>query len=149
MEKPKQGRPSKMTADVVRKLEEAFQFGATVSEACHLSDISREMFYQHYRSNQDFSDKIEKARSWLAVRAKHNVATAIMNGDIKSSVWLLEKRDSLPTATIEQEIPPLPEDEWDEGDKQMLDAYIKTAIQLGIVGDESEYGLVKKTESDS
>ena len=113
MTKPKQGRPTKMTAEVVRKLEDAFKFGATVSEACYLSSISREMFYQHFRSDQEFSDKIERARSWLAITAKHNIAIAIMNGDIKSSVWLIEKRDSLPTATIEEEIPLEPKDEWD------------------------------------
>lgn len=139
MSNSKAGRPSKMTPALVSKLEDAFKFGATVTEACYLSGISREMFYQHYRSNQEFSDKIERARSWLSVKAKHNIADAIMKGDIKASVWLLEKRDSLPTPTAEEEVPPTEEESWDEDDKQMLDSYIRTSIQLGIVHGEEDY----------
>lgn len=105
MSKPKLGRPTKLTTEVVSELEEAFRFGATISEACYLSDISREMFYQHFRSDKEFSDKIEQARSWIAAIAKRNLAVAIMNGDIKTSVWLIEKRNLLPTVTIEEEIP--------------------------------------------
>jgi hypothetical protein len=130
MAKSKQGRPTKMTAEVVRKLEDAFKFGATVTEACFLSDISREMFYQHYRLDQVFSDKIERARSWLVITAKHNLATAIIKGDIKSSVWLLEKRGTLPMDSIQEEIPKEPEDEYDEDDIMILDAYIKTRAKL-------------------
>lgn len=133
------GRPTKMTVTVVSKLEDAFRFGATVSEACYLSVISREMFYQHYRSDLDFSDKIERARSWLAITAKHNVATEIMNGNIKASVWLLEKNNSLPTVTIEEELPITELESWDDDDKKSLDAYIRTSIELGIVKDRSEY----------
>ncbi len=112
MTEQKLGRPTKMTVSVVSKLEDAFRFGATVSEACYLSGISREMFYQHYRSDQNFSDIIERARSWLAITAKHNVAAEIMNGNIKASVWFLEKINSLPTATIQEEIPVTEEEEW-------------------------------------
>jgi hypothetical protein len=130
MAKPKPGRPSKMTVDVVRKLEDAFKFGATITEACYLSGISREMFYQYYRSDQEFSDKIERARSWLVITAKHNVAKAVMNGDIKSSVWLLEKRDSLPTVSVEEEFPLEPKDEWDTDDIEMLDTYIQVRAEL-------------------
>ena len=138
MSKSKPGRPTKMTAPVVSKLEDAFRFGATVSEACFLSGISREMFYQHCRSSQDFSDKMERARSWLAITAKHNLATEIMNGNIKASVWLLERRESLPAATIQEESV-IQGEVWDDDDKKSLDAYIRTSIQLGIVKSEAEY----------
>lgn len=127
------GRPTKMTPWVVRKLEDAIKFGATVSEACYLSGISREMFYQHYRSDLDFSDKIEKARSWLAVQAKHNLTKAILDGDIKTSVWLLDKRDSLPTTAVQEEIPDTETEgweEWDEDDIKLLEAFLKTRRQL-------------------
>jgi hypothetical protein len=139
MTKPKLGRPTKMTEGVILNLIEAFKFGATVSEACFLSGISREMFYQHFRTDHYFSDRIEQARCWLSVKAKHNIANAIMNGDVKSSIWLLEKRDSLPVQTIQEEVPVTEEESWDEDDKQMLDAYLRTSIQLGIVHNESEY----------
>ncbi len=109
MVKPNQGRPTKMTVEVVSKLDDAFMFGATVTEACYLSGISRETFYQHYRSDQEFSDKMERARSWLSTQAKHTLTAAILNGDIRSSIWLLRKRDSLPTETIQEEIKSQPD----------------------------------------
>lgn len=124
------GRPTKMTPWVVRKLEDAIKFGATVSEACYLSGISREMFYQHYRSNPGFSDKIENARSFLAVKAKHNLTAAILDGDLKSSLWLLDKRDSLPTTDVQEEIPVTGTEVWDESDVEMLERLIKTEKSL-------------------
>lgn len=124
------GRPTKMTPWVVRKLEDAIKFGATVSEACYLSGISREMFYQHYRSDQEFSDKIENARSFLEVKAKHNLTVAILDGDLKTSLWLLDKRASLPTTNVLEEIPVSETEEWDEDDIEMLRNYLKTHEQL-------------------
>src|ERR1700712_5280786 len=100
----KVGRPTKITATVVSKLEEAFQHGATVAEACYYSGISRETFYSHYNANLVFSDKMDRSRSWLLMKAKHNIASAILAGDLKSSAWLLEKAIS-PTIPIKDEIP--------------------------------------------
>lgn len=126
----KMGRPTKMTPWVVRKLEDSIKFGATVSEACYLSGISREMFYQHYRSDQEFSDKIENARSFLEVKAKHNLTVAILDGDLKTSLWLLDKRVSVPTTSVLEEIPITETEEWDENDVTMLENLLRTQKQL-------------------
>ena len=126
----KVGRPTKLTPWVVRKLENAIKFDASVSEACYSSGISRETFYQHYRSDSEFSDKIENARSFLAVKAKHNLTVAILDGDLKTSLWLLDKRVSLPTTTVLEEMPITEAEEWDEADIEMLDKFIETRKQL-------------------
>ena len=130
MAKKKLGRPTKMTAEVVEKLEDALKFGSSVTEACYLSGVSRDFFYQHYQSNQDFSDKMERARGWLSIQAKHTLANSILNGDVKSSIWLLDKKDHLPSTDIINEIPE--EERWDDADNESLERYVKTRIQMAL-----------------
>lgn len=138
----KTGRPTKMTDWTVRKLEDAIKFGATVTEACYLVGISREMFYQHYRSDPDFSDKIENARSFLTVKAKHNLTVAILDGDLKTSLWLLDKRVSVPITTVQEEIPNTgTDDDWDEGDIEMLERFLKTKKSL-----QQQHGSENKSQ---
>lgn len=85
------GRPAKVNYAVIHKLEDALQYGATVSEACYYAGISRDTFYRYFRNEKAFARKMEAARNKLLYVAKRNVADAIMNGDYQSSVWLLEK----------------------------------------------------------
>ena len=85
------GRPLKDDYQVTSKLEDALQYGATVSEACNYAGISRDTFYRHFRNEEVFAKRMETARNKLLSIAKANVAQAIIDGDYKSSVWLLEK----------------------------------------------------------
>lgn len=85
------GRPQKVDYTVMSKLEDALQYGATVSEACYYAGISRDTFYRYFRNEEVFANKMEAARNKLLVVAKRNVATGILNGHIEPSVWLLEK----------------------------------------------------------
>lgn len=98
------GRPQKVDYTVMAKLEDALQYGATVSEACYYAGISRDTFYRYFRNEEVFAKKMEAARNKLLYIAKRNVADAIMNGDYKSSVWLLEKVVT-PTLAIADEVP--------------------------------------------
>lgn len=112
-----------MTAAVVSKLEDAFKHGATVTEACYLSGVSRDTFYKHYQSDKVFSDKMELARSWLSTIAKHNLAAAVQDGDIKASMWLLEKHIAIPVTPIGAEMP-------EEVTNETLDDYMKMVEKL-------------------
>ncbi len=57
------GRPNKVNYTVMSKLEDALQHGASVSEACNHSGISRDTFYRHYRSKKVFTEKMNTARA--------------------------------------------------------------------------------------
>lgn len=46
----------------------------TVSEACSVSDISRDTFYRHCKNDMVFSDKMRFARGYAAMLAKRNIA---------------------------------------------------------------------------
>lgn len=129
MSKKLVGRPTKITNSVVKKLEDAFQHGSTVAEACYYSGISRETFYAHYNSDNEFSDKMDRSRSWLIMKAKHNIASAILAGDLKSSAWLLEKALS-PINPIEEEIPKEVESNDMPLRKAELEDYVQYRLQM-------------------
>jgi AcrR family transcriptional regulator len=97
------GRPQKVDYAVMSKLEDALQYGASVSEACYHAGISRDTFYRYFRGEEAFARKMEAARNKLLTIAKANVAKGIMNGDYESSVWLLEKAIA-PSLTIADEV---------------------------------------------
>ncbi len=98
------GRPQKVDYTVMAKLEDALQYGATVSEACYYAGISRDTFYRYFRNEEVFAKKMETARNKLLLVAKRNVADSIMNGHLEPSVWLLEKVVT-PTLAIADEVP--------------------------------------------
>lgn len=98
------GRPQKVDYKIMSKLEDALQYGATVSGACYHAGISRDTFYRYFRNEDIFAKKMEAARNKLLTMAKANVAQAIMSGDYESSVWLLEKTVT-PSLAIADEVP--------------------------------------------
>lgn len=98
------GRPIKVDYKVMSKLEDALQYGATVSEACYYAGISRETFYKYFRNEEVFAKKMETARNKLLLIAKRNVADGILNGHLEPSVWLLEKAVT-PTLAVADEVP--------------------------------------------
>lgn len=93
------GRPTVMVDDTVKILEDAIKDGANVTQACDLANISRQTFYNHMREDEGFFYKICIAREFLKLKALKNVVKAIEEGDLKVSLWYLEK-----WATIEQSI---------------------------------------------
>lgn len=86
------GRPTVFDRDTVRKLEQAFAIGCTVEEACSVSGVSRSAYYKRLEDDQSFMDKIERARLYMVIQARHTVAQAVIHGDIKTSMWYLERK---------------------------------------------------------
>jgi len=76
------GRPSKMTSQVVSKLEEAFAIGASVAEACMYADITRETYYQWIKKNPKFSDRVEALQLKPTLKARQTVVKALDNPDM-------------------------------------------------------------------
>jgi len=70
------GRPTVINEATVRKLEQAFKDGLSVSEACFVSDIGRTTYYEHKASNKDFANKMELAKAYVTIRAKKTVVHA-------------------------------------------------------------------------
>ena len=86
------GRPTVFDTDTVHKLEQAFAMGCTVEEACSISGVSRSAYYKRLEDDRYFMDKMERSRLFMVVQARHTVCLAIRNGDIKTSMWYLERK---------------------------------------------------------
>lgn len=87
------GRPTAITDDVVRKLEDIFKIGGTVSEACNYAGISRETYYYRVERDPGFLTKMQAAMQYSDVVAKNLVVDSIVKKkDLNSAKWWLEKR---------------------------------------------------------
>lgn len=77
MSRNKGGRPTKLTPEAVKKLEEAFAIDATVSEACFYADISRQTYYTWLEENPGFSDRFEALRNKPVLKARQTVVSSL------------------------------------------------------------------------
>jgi hypothetical protein len=71
------GRKTKLTKEVVKKLEEAFAIDATVTEACFYADISRETYYNWIEKHKELSDRFTALRNRPVLTARTTVVNAI------------------------------------------------------------------------
>ena len=90
------GRSTKLTPEVVKKLEEAFSIGANVKQACYYANISRQSYYTYVKDNPQLSDRLEDLREKLPLQALQNLANSITGqkvlGSMDDSKWLLVRR---------------------------------------------------------
>lgn len=56
------GRPTKMTEETVKKLEEAFLLGCSDLEACLYADISKQTLYNYQDKHPEFVDRKERLK---------------------------------------------------------------------------------------
>ena len=85
------GRPTKMTSDVVRKLEHAFAVGASDVEACYYADISRDTLYRWIKENPHFSDKVERLRQMPILKAREELIRGL-DGNPDLALKFLERK---------------------------------------------------------
>lgn len=106
--KRKRGRPSKLTPEVVTKLEAAFNMGYNDTEAALHAGISRKTLYEWLCDKPDFRYKINQAKSQPNIRAKAVVVNAVNNGDVSAAKWWLERKATDEFSTkpqVESDVP--------------------------------------------
>jgi hypothetical protein len=84
-------RPTVVTGDVLKNLRQAFTVGATNLEACCRAGISEPTLYKYFKDNPEFSEEARRLKQSRNIQAKYNVLQAIKEGDMKVSMWALEK----------------------------------------------------------
>lgn len=93
----KRWRPSKLDNITVGKLEDIFKAGWTVTEACSYAGICRDTYYEYLNKNKDFSDKMERAKVFPFIFAKHKIFEAMNSKDLalaaKYALEFLKRRD--------------------------------------------------------
>jgi hypothetical protein len=85
------GRPTVMTPATVSKLEEAFAYGCSDSEACFYADISKQTLYEYQKKNPEFIDRKEALKERPILAARQKVVQEIAN-DVKNAQWYLERK---------------------------------------------------------
>ncbi|MDR3345198.1 MAG: hypothetical protein LBT21_06385 [Oscillospiraceae bacterium] len=121
------GRPRKVTPAVLRKLEEAFLYGATDAEArLFAGGLPESTFYDYCRLNPDFAKRKELLKLQTTLCARINVSVAIQNGDKELSKYYLDRkcREEFSTRQ-ESRISEINPDEEKTLAKTIADAYQK------------------------
>lgn len=88
----KVGRPTKMTPEVLRKLEEAFKMGCTDMEACLHAGISHAPLYDLQAKDQGFAEKKEMWKQWPVLRARTKVMRGIEDDEKLAWDFLKHKK---------------------------------------------------------
>ena len=88
----KGGRPSVMTANVLRKLEYAFAYDCTNEEACILAGIFPSTFYDFIKAQPKFSDTITLLRHIPVLLARQTIVHAVIDDPEKALKYLERKK---------------------------------------------------------
>jgi hypothetical protein len=84
------GRPTKMTEEVVRILEQAFAMGCSDREACLMADISHQTLYDYQTLNPEFVDRKEMLKETPILKARQTIIDNLNSPNI--ATWYLERK---------------------------------------------------------
>ncbi len=99
--KNKGGRPTKMTENVIHKLEQAFLVGATDLEACVHADISKSTLYDYCVDNPEFSERKETLKNQPTLKAKMIINVALDDADLNTAHRVIDRKEG---SKVKQEI---------------------------------------------
>ena len=120
--KNKGGRPTKMTPEVVKKLEYAFSKSFTDDQACVYAGISRRSLNNYCIVNPGFLYKKEALKNSVSLKAKLNVVEGVESGELSASKWWLERKNK-------EEFSLRVENTGKDGKDMTVDVIIKDNIQ--------------------
>lgn len=81
----------KLNDSTVKKLEEAFAIGASVSEACFYADITRQTYYNWIKENEEMKEKFDRLQQTPILKARQTIAKAL-GTDVDIAKWYLERK---------------------------------------------------------
>ena len=87
------GRPTVMTDEVIRKLEEAFLLGCTDLEACHAANISKTALYEYQDKHPEFAERKEALKSNPVYKARKVILNALDEGDVLTANKVIERKE--------------------------------------------------------
>lgn len=85
-------RPTVMTAEVINKLEEAFAWGCSDTEACLWADIAPATLYQYQEKNPEFAERKAELKETPIMLSRKAVVQAIKKGDRITALSYLERK---------------------------------------------------------
>lgn len=87
------GRPTKLTPEVVTKLEEVFALDGTVEEACFYAGISRNAYYEWIKAKPELNDRFEELRQRPFLKARQTIVKNLDQPE--HAKWYMERKKKL------------------------------------------------------
>tara|TARA_R110002012_G_C11439372_1_gene590409 strand:+ start:162 stop:518 length:357 start_codon:yes stop_codon:yes gene_type:complete len=87
------GRPTKMTAETIQKLETAFIAGCTDLEACCYADVSKSTLYDYCQNNPEFSERKETLKNQPLMQARFIIREALVDGDLNTANRVIDRKE--------------------------------------------------------
>jgi hypothetical protein len=84
------GRPTVITEEVLRKLEEAFAMGCTDLEACVFADIGKTALYEYQKENPAFAERKEQLKEKPFLLARQTIYSSLTG--IEDAQWFMERK---------------------------------------------------------
>lgn len=143
------GRPSEMTEEKVKKLEEAFALDASIGEACFYADISKQTYYNWLEKAPELVERFEALRERPVLLARQSVIASMKeNPDIALKYLERKKKDEFST---KQEIGITKEKEVEKALNETNDILTKLreTSNESVQGEQPTIGSVSGTNTDS
>lgn len=87
------GRPTVMTDETIAKLEDAFAWGCSDTEACCYADIAPSTLYRYQESHEGFSERKEVLKNSVKMRAKRVISASIDANDLASAHKVIDRAE--------------------------------------------------------
>jgi hypothetical protein len=103
------GRPSKLTPEAIRKLEEVFALDGSIGEACFYADISLQTYYTWMKDNPRLLERFEELRNKPFLKARQTIIRNLDNPHYAFEYMKRKKRKEFGdgvdiTADIKQDV---------------------------------------------
>ena len=90
MKKSNAGRPSEMTPEKLKKLEEVFAIDGTVQEACFYADITHTTYYNWLEKKPELVERFEALRNRPILKARQTVVKSLETPS--GAQWYLQRK---------------------------------------------------------
>lgn len=89
------GRPTVMTPEKVKELEDAFTWGCTDLEACCYANISKQTLYNYIELHPEFLDRKETLKNQPTMKAKRIIVGALDEGDLPTAHKVIDRKEGM------------------------------------------------------
>lgn len=86
------GRPTKYTAETVKRILEAIKLGVAYVDAANYGGVSFETFNEWRKQYPEFSEAVESASGQAVAACMAKIQKAATEGSWQASAWILERR---------------------------------------------------------
>ena len=91
-EAEKNGRPTVMTPETVRKIKEGFSQGFSIDNTCIWAEISKQTFYSYCEKEVGFLDYCKTLQKKPLIKSILVINKALNEGDVSTAKWYAERK---------------------------------------------------------